>query len=152
MISSLGAETLGVVKVIGILYFIRNIFKQMYGVVAGNIPCLTLVDSKDLYEAVHNIKNPEDKRLIGDILQIKQAIAVDDIISELRFIPSEYMLADPLTKAGVNGEELLSYVRNGTIFMPGSLDVRKSSRLDSSTWKRLVQAQSKGFDDEDQTT
>ena len=84
----------------------------MYDMQAGNIPCLTLIDSKDLFEAVHNIKSPEDKRLIGDILQIKQAIAVDDLISELRYIPDEYMLADPLTKAGRSGEELLNCVRN----------------------------------------
>ena len=55
MNSSLGAETLGVTKLIGILYFIKEIYKQMYGTKTGDIPCVTFVDSKDLYEAVHNI-------------------------------------------------------------------------------------------------
>ena len=147
--SSLGAETLAVVKLIGVLYFIKNIFKQMYGYVAGNIPCLTLIDSKDLYEAVHNIKNPEDKRLIGDIIQIKQAIAIDDIISELRYVPSQHMLADPLTKAGRSGEDLLSCVRNGTLVVPGGMNVKQSEKLNSSTWKKLIQAQTKeGSQDE----
>ena len=146
--SSFGAEALGVVKLIGTLSFIKSIFKQMYGTEAGNIPCLTLIDSKDLYEAVHNIKTPEDKRLIGDILQIKQAIAIDDLISELRLIPSENMLADSLTKAGRSGDELLSFVRNGTIYFPGRMEIDRSEKLDSSTWKRLIQAQSRGFEEE----
>ena len=120
----------------------------MYGTEAGNIPCLTLIDSKDLYEAVHNIKTPEDKHLIGDILQIKQAIAIDDLISELRLIPSENMLADSLTKAGRSGDELLSFVRNGTIYFPGRMEIDRSEKLDSSTWKRLIQAQSRGFEEE----
>ena len=60
--------------------------KQMYGRERGNIPCLSLVDSKDLHEAVHNVKNSNDKRLLGDILQIKQFIVVDGIIDELRLI------------------------------------------------------------------
>ena len=124
----------------------------MYGMQAGNIPCLTLIDSKDLFEAVHNIKSPEDKHLIGDILQIKQAIAVDDLIAELRFIPNEYMLADPLTKAGISGEELLNCVRNGTICVPGGMKIERSAKLNCSTWKRLVQAQSKGFGEDDSTS
>ena len=59
--SSLGAEAIAATKLIGTLYFIKEILKQMYGVKAGNIPCLTLTDSKDLFEAVHNIKSPEEK-------------------------------------------------------------------------------------------
>ena len=61
MNSSLGAEAIAATKLIGTLYFIKEILKQMYGVKAGNIPCLTLTDSKDLFEAVHNIKSPEEK-------------------------------------------------------------------------------------------
>ena len=65
---------------------IKEILNQIYGRECGNIPCLTLIDSKDLHEAIHNVNNSNDKRLLGDILQIKQAIAVDGIIDELRLI------------------------------------------------------------------
>ena len=70
--SSLGAKTIAVTKVIGNLHFIKESLKQMYGVKAGDIPCVTLIDSKDLFEAVHNIKTSQDKRLVGDIIQTKQ--------------------------------------------------------------------------------
>ena len=143
--SSLGAETLAMVKVIGIIYFIKEILKQMYGSEVGDIPCLTLVDSKDLYESIHNIKSPQDRRLIGDILQIKQAIAIDKIITEVRHVRSDDMLADPLTKGGVNAEELLNVLRCGTIKVPGDASVTSSMKINTSTWQKLIQAQSEDF-------
>ena len=149
--SSLAAETLAVVKIIGAIFFIKEILKQMYGKECGDIPCLTLTDSKDLYEAVHNVKNTNDKRLLGDILQIKQAMAVDGIIEELRHVPSHEMLADSLTKEGVNGEELLNCVRTGILHVRGGLEVLRSKKLETSAWRKLIQAQSGDFmDDENQ--
>ena len=149
--SSLAAETLAVVKIIGAIFFIKEILKQMYGKECGDIPCLTLTDSKDLYEAVHNVKNTNDKRLLGDILQIKQAMAVDGIIEELRHVPSHEMLADSLTKEGVNGEELLNCVRTGVLHVRGGLEVLRSKKLETSAWRKLIQAQSGDFmDDENQ--
>ena len=144
--SSLGAETLGVTKLIGTLYFIKQIYKQMYGSKLGDIPCVTFVDSKDLYEAVHNIKNVQDKRLLGDILQIKQAIAIDNIITELRLLPGSEMLADPLTKGGINAETLMNILRNGHFQIPGDVNIESSAKIKASTWKKLVQAQSESFE------
>ena len=117
----------------------------MYGSEVGDIPCLTLVDSKDLYESIHNIKSPQDRRLIGDILQIKQAIAIDKIITEVRHVRSDDMLADPLTKGGVNAEELLNVLRCGTIKVPGDTSVTSSMKINTSTWQKLIQAQSEDF-------
>ena len=107
--------------------------------------CLTLNDSKYLHEAVHNIKNPVDKRLLGDVLQIKQAIAVDKIITEFRHIPGTEMLANPLTKGGTNADDLMKVNRSGVISIPGGLEVQCSSRLHASTWQKLMQAQNEDF-------
>ena len=145
--SSLAAETLAVVKTIGVIFFLKEILKQMYGKECGDIPCLTITDSKDLYEAVHNVKNTNDKRLLGDILQIKQAMAVDGIIEELRHVPSHEMLADSLTKEGANGEELLNCVRTGILHVRGGFEVLRSKKLEASAWRKLIQAQSADFMD-----
>ena len=131
---------------IGTLYFIKEIYKQMYGTKMGDIPCVTFVDSKDLYEAVHNIKNVQDKRLLGDILQIKQAIAIDGIITELRLLPGSEMLADPLTKKGVNAEALMEVIRSGQLHIPGNVNIGCSEKFKSATWKKLLQAQNEGFE------
>ena len=59
------------------------------------------------------------KRLIVDIFQLKQAIALERIITEVRHVPKEDMLADPLTKGGRNAEELLRVIRSGVLNVPG---------------------------------
>ena len=117
----------------------------MYRAKDGDIPCLMLTDSKDLYEAVHNIKSPEEKRLIGDILQIKQAVVLEKNITEFRHVSKEDMLADPLTKGGGNAEELLKVVRGGVLNVPGGSTVVSSTRINSSSWKKLLEAQSESF-------
>ena len=142
---SLGAETIAATKVIGNLYFIKETLKQMYGTKAGDIPCIALIDSKDLHEAVHNIKTTQDKRLIGDIIQIKQAIAIDNIITELRLIPGDDMLANCLTKGGQNGADLIDVLRNGSLHIPGGNKVESSMKIHSSTWQKLIEAQSESF-------
>ena len=143
--SSLGAEVIAGTKLIGTLYFIKEILKQMYGTKIGDIPCLLLTDSKDLYEAIHNIKSPEEKRLIGDIFQLKQAIALDRIITEVRHVPKEDMLADPLTKGGRNAEELLRVIRSGVLNVPGGSEISSSTRINSSSWKKLLEAQTESL-------
>ena len=148
--SSLAAETLAVVKLIGELYFIKEILKQMYGNQGERIPCLAITDSKDLHEAVHNVKNTKDKRLVGDILQIKQAIAVHNIIDELRHVPAHEMLADVLTKAGANGEDLLNCVRNGVLYIKGGIAVKRSRKVETSAWMKLAQAQSEKFEPDEE--
>ena len=55
--SSPDAETFGVTKLIGTLYLIKEVYKQMYGTKMGDVLCVTFVDSKDLYKAVHNINH-----------------------------------------------------------------------------------------------
>ena len=92
------------------------------------------------------MKNSNDKRLLGDILQIKQAIAVDGIIDELRLIPSHEMLADVLTKGGQNGELLLESVRSGCLSVPGGNQINKSKKIAASTWQKLIKAKSEGFE------
>ena len=105
-----------------------------------------MLTQKTLYEAVHNIKNVQDKRLLGDILQIKQAIAIDNIITELRLLPGSEMLADPLTKGGMNAETLMNILRSGHFQIPGDVNIESSAKIKASTWKKLVQAQSESFE------
>ena len=143
--SSLGAETIGVTKLIGSIYYIKEILKQMHGNKAGDIPCIAMTDSKDLYEAVHNIKHPQDKKLIGDIYQIKQAIAIEKLITELRLIKGSEMLANSLTKGGANADDLMKVLRSGTLVIPGGNVVKDAKKIHSSTWQKLLQAQTESF-------
>ena len=116
--SSFAAETLSLQKLTGNMFYVRQLLKQIFGEEAERIPGLALTDNQDLYSCVHNIKPCEDKRLMADILNIKQAIADDNTITELRYVPKEEMLADCLTKTGKWGEEFLEVVRTGVYRIP----------------------------------
>ena len=139
--SSLAAETLSLQKMAGNMFYIRQMLKQMFGALADKIPGLALTDNQDLYSCVHNLKACEDKRLLADIIGIKQAIADDKTITELRYIPKEVMIADCLTKTGKLGEDLLNVVRTGIYNIPGGVTIRDSTKLNIKTWQQLMQAE-----------
>ncbi len=80
------------------MFFVRQILKQMLGSKADEIPGLAITDNQDLFSCVHNLKPCEDKRLLADVISIKQAIIDDKTITELRYVPKEEMIADCLTK------------------------------------------------------
>ena len=109
-LSSLAAETLSLQMLNGNMFFVRHIQKQMFGDNADKIPGLAITDNQDLFSCVHNLKACENKRLLTDIISIKQAIAEDRTITELRYVSKEIMIADCLTKTGKLGDDLLQVV------------------------------------------
>ena len=140
--SSFAAETLSLQKLTGNMFYVRQILKQMFGSKADTIPGLALTDNQDLYSCVHNLKPCEDKRLLADIINIKQAIVDDKTIQELRYIPKDLMIADCLTKTGRLGEDLLKVVRTGVFHIPGGVTIRDSTKLNIRTWQQLMNAES----------
>ena len=114
----------------------------MFGSKADEIPGLALTDNQDLYSCVHNIKACDDKRLLADIINIKQAIVDDKTIQELRYIPKDLMIADCLTKTGRLGEDLLKVVKTGVYHIPGGVTIRDSTKLNIRTWQQLMNAES----------
>ena len=140
-LSSLAAETLSLQKLAGNMFFVRHILKQMFGDKADNIPGLAITDNQDLFSCVHNLKACEDKRLLADIISIKQAIAEDKTITELRYVPKEVMIADCLTKTGKTGDDLLQVVKRGVYNIPGGVKIRESTKLNIKTWQQLMNAE-----------
>ena len=113
----------------------------MFGDRAANIPGLALTDNQDLYSCVHNLKACEDKRLLADIISIKQVIADDKTITELRYISKDVMISDCLTKTRKLGEDLLNIVRTGVYHIPGGVKIRDSTKLNIKTWQQLMKAE-----------
>ena len=85
-------------------------------------------------------KNPDEKRIIGNILQIKQEIAIDKIIAKVRSVSKNDILADPLTKGGGSSKELQKVLRNGVLNVQGGSSVFCSTRINSSSWRELLEA------------
>ena len=123
------------------MFFVRQVLKQMFGTKADKIPGLAITDNQDLFSCVHNLKPCEDKRLLADIISIKQAIVDDKTITELRYVPANDMIADCLTKTGKLGDDLLTIVKTGVYQIPGGVHIRDSTRLNIKTWQQLMNAE-----------
>ena len=106
----------------------------MFGTRAMDIPGVACIDSKNLFESVHNIKAVDDRRLIDTIVEIKQAIALDKTVQEIRLVPGERMLADGLTKKNGFCEELLQVLQQGKLSLPGGWSLNPRTKAFVKTW------------------
>ena len=66
-----------------------------------------------MYEAVYSTKLVEDKKLRCDIAQIQENIQVENV--DLIWMNAEMMLADCLTKQGVNPDKLMRTMKTGKL-------------------------------------
>ena len=140
--SSLAAETMALQKLSENLYFVKQLMTEIVGPAAENVPGLAITDNHDLYTCIHNLTSCEDKRLLDNILQIREAIHEDKVITEVRFCPSKENLADCLTKISrKTSQDLMTTLRTGSYTIPGGSTIRDSTQLSIKTWQQLVTAE-----------
>ena len=107
----------------------------MYGTQVQQIPTIAVTDSKNLWQAVHSLKSVDDRRLVGTIAEIKEAMLEDGGSVELRHLPGEYMLADGLTKKGASSEDLMRVLQTGRFNLTGGWEIQnKPANFDRRTW------------------
>ena len=116
--SSLAGETLAMTMTIGEVVYMRAVLCYLFGKRMEDIPAIVFTDSNNLFKSVHSSSQVEDTWLIPDVAMIKDALE-QKVISEVRLVPGERMLANCLTKAGVTGTELLEVLRTGEYEVPG---------------------------------
>ena len=115
---------------------------EIVGPAAENVPGLAITDNHDLYTCIHNLTSCEDKRLLDNILQIREAIYEDKVITEVRFCTSKENLADCLTKISrKTSQDLMTTLRTGSYTIPGGSTIRDSTQLSIKTWQQLVTAE-----------
>ena len=73
------------------------------------VRCLT--DSKSLIDHLQTSHVIQDSRLRVDVARIREMIALNEC--EVKWIPNDKQLADPLTKAGASPNKLLEVLQNG---------------------------------------
>lgn len=150
--SSLAAETLSLQQLSSNMYFVMSLLKELCGESVKELKGLALTDNQDLFSCIHNIKSCDDKRLLSDIISIRQAIHNDKTIAEVRYVPSTDMIADCLTKATKNNRDLMTILRTGYYQVPGGAMLRDSTQLSIKTWQELITAErevEQGMQDED---
>ena len=140
--SSLAAETIAMEKLAENLFFVKQLMLEIIGPSVKDVPGPAITDNQDLFSCIHNIKSCDNKRLLEDIIQIRQAIHDDKVISEVRYSPGRQNLADGLTKLSrVSSQDLMTVLRTGSYDVPGGTCVRDSTQLSVKTWQQLVTAE-----------
>ena len=141
--SSLAAETLALQKLSGNMFFVKSLLGEICGDAVKSLKGLAIIDNQDLFSCIHNLKSCDDKRLLSDIISIRQSIHEDKTIAEVRFVPGNEMIADCLTKSTRYSADLMTILRTGFYQIPGGTALRDSTQLSIKTWQELVTEEGK---------
>ena len=68
------------------------------------------------------------------IVELKEWMAMDKIVQEVRLLGKEFQLADVLTKSNAICPDLMTIFRSGFHSLPGGWDVNKHQGVWSRTW------------------
>ena len=120
------------------MFFVKSLLGEICGDAVKSLKGLAIIDNQDLFSCIHNLKSCDDKRLLSDIISIRQSIHEDETIAEVRFVPGKEMIADCLTKSSRNSADLMMILRTGLYQIPGGTALRDSTLLSIKTWQELV--------------
>jgi hypothetical protein len=111
--STLAAETISLGTALDAAVGIRDMISE---VTNGNVvlQIKAIVDNKSCRDAVYSTTSVTERRLRAEIAVIKE-YAEEKIISEVKWIRGEHMLADIMTKKGVNSLPLMTVTQKGKI-------------------------------------
>ena len=110
--SALAAETLAMEQGVNEGIYKREMIEEIFNMPRKSLKLHVHIDSKSLYQAINGNKLVSDKRLRRDIAMLKQAIQEKDYYS-LNLVKSKDMLADVLTKKGVNCANIMNVLYSG---------------------------------------
>ena len=111
--STLGAETQALYNGLDAAVGLKLLLKEMYsGKVDLDVKAVT--DNKSARDAIYSESEVTERILRGDIAVIKQMVQ-NGKVKEIRWVTGENMLADILTKRGVNRISLLETLESGKL-------------------------------------
>ena len=112
--STLAAETLSLYAGLDAAIALRSQLRVMLGK-DHNLYIRALVDNKSAVDAVSAaVSLTTEKRLRKEIGAVKQMLK-DNKLKQLKWVPTQHMLADALTKKGVNSLRLMKVMQTGIL-------------------------------------
>ena len=111
--STVAAEALSMQMALAHSIYLRAILAETLGVEDQSIPIKAHIDSNNLYQAIISTKFVEDKRLRLDIAQIQEEIKDQQV--QVKWVNSDSMLADSLTKKNAKADKLMEALKTGTL-------------------------------------
>ena len=101
--STVSAECMACIDGVDSAYLIQQVLYEIY---SKTVPITVLVDKKSLVESVFTTKTITDKRLRVDLAYLRSFLNTKNV-QNLSWVPSEYQLADCLTKNSKIAVEVL---------------------------------------------
>ena len=118
--SSLAAEALALVAVMGSCVYFKALLKDIFGQKMAGMPIVLYTDSRNLSRAVHSTNQVEDDCLVVDVAAVKEALE-NGTVESVRRVPAKMMMADSLTKNGASAETLMRILQTGEYEMPAGV-------------------------------
>ena len=112
--ATLSAEILALQKGLEETVDIREICRDLLGQDFNGMPLIVLTDNQSAVESIYNDTRVAEKRLLRDLAVIKEMVQMKEIC-KVAWIPGDEMMADALTKHGVDGRMLLECLRKGRL-------------------------------------
>ena len=110
--STLAAETLSLEEGLEAGFYYREMLENIFGLDPRTIKIEAYVDNKSVIEAILSTRLVDDKRLRVDIAAIKELIQLHDV-NRIQWVPGHLQLANPMTKQGASGFNLLKVLQSG---------------------------------------
>ena len=124
VVSSLAGEALAMNDTIGEVVYNKAVLRQIFGPKMDKVPVIIVTDSNNLFKSIYSTSLVEDGRLVPDIAVIKEAIE-QGVITEVRRVKGEEMIANGLTKSGASSSLLTNVLQTGLYDLPGGLEARR---------------------------
>ena len=117
--STFAAETLSLLQGLEDAVYLRAVLSELLfdDLKAQFIPITAFVDNNQLYQSVYSTKPAESKRLRIDLAEISQMLE-EGVLTDLRWIPTNEMIADCLTKTGAKADLLIDVLEQGCLSEP----------------------------------
>lgn len=105
--STLESEALALIDGLNHAHALRDILSNLLygGIIDSALSIVAFVDSKQLHDAIYSSRSVSDHRLRRDIANVKERLEIGEV-SQVRWIATTEMLADPLTKCGADPRKL----------------------------------------------
>ena len=123
VVSSLAGEALAMNDTIGEVVYSKAVLRQIFGPKMDKVPVIIVTDSNNLFKSIYSTSLVEDGRLVPDIA-VKEAIE-QGVITEVRRVKGEEMIANGLTKPGASSSLLTNVLQTGLYDLPGGLEARR---------------------------
>ena len=111
--STLGAEAQALYNGVDAAVGLKLLLQEIYGGKV-NLKVRAITDNKSVRDAVYSESEVSERILRGDIAVLKQMIETE-VLGEIRWVTGQNMLADLLTKKGVNKMPLLEVLETGKL-------------------------------------